>query len=350
MTQTSNLNNIQNQPARRVFLKNTLLMAVGAALPSLGLAQPLFMHGASHDYIHGEIEPFWGRHQGGIATPMQKFSYFIAFDLVTEKKQDIVTLLRAWTEAAAKMTRHAAEAAPNSERDKTPEDSGDSLGISPERLTITFGFGVTLFEKEGVDRYGLAKQRPVALADLPKFTGDQLIVERTGGDLSVQACADDPVVVEHAIRRLAAFANGIAKIRWAQTGFTGGFNEGDTPRNQMGFKDGTMNISTKDNASMQQFVWVGDEGPVWMRDGSYMVIRPIRIALDHWDKMKLGFQEQTVGRQKYSGAPIGGQHEFEKLDLDAVDKEGNPLIAENSHARLAAPSSNDGAQILRRAY
>jgi deferrochelatase/peroxidase EfeB len=101
---------------------------------------------------------------------------------------------------------------------------------------------------------------------------------------------------------------------------------------------------------MHKFVWAGDEGPAWMCDGSYMVIRPIRIALEHWDRMKLGFQEETVGRHKYSGAPIGKQHEFDKLDLDATDKDGNLLIAENSHARLAAPESNDGAQILRRAF
>jgi deferrochelatase/peroxidase EfeB len=166
----------------------------------------------------------------------------------------------------------------------------------------------------------------------------------------VQACADDAQVVQHALRKLVALANGIAKIRWAQTGYSAGFKPGETPRNQMGFKDGTMNVATKDPAAMKQFVWVGEEGPSWMRDGSYMVIRPIRIALEHWDKMKLGFQEETVGRHKYSGAPIGKQHEFDKLDLDATDKDGNPLIAENSHARLAAPESNDGAQILRRAF
>jgi deferrochelatase/peroxidase EfeB len=118
----------------------------------------------------------------------------------------------------------------------------------------------------------------------------------------------------------------------------------------MGFKDGTMNVAAHDEAAMKQFVWAGDEGPAWMRDGSYTVIRPIRIALEHWDKMKLGFQEQTVGRHKHSGAPIGKTHEFDALDLEAVDKNGEPLIAENSHARLAAPQSNDGAQILRRAY
>ena len=87
-----------------------------------------------------------------------------------------------------------------------------------------------------------------------------------------------------------------------------------------------------------------------MKGGSYVVARPIRIALEHWDRMKLAFQEQTVGRHKASGAPIGGTREFELADFDANDEDGNPLIAENAHMRLAAPASNDGAQILRRGY
>ena len=48
--------------------------------------------------------------------------------------------------------------------------------------------------------------RPTALVDLPKFNGDQLIPEKTGGDISVQACADDPQVAFHAIRQLTRLA------------------------------------------------------------------------------------------------------------------------------------------------
>ena len=207
-----------------------------------------------------------------------------------------------------------------------------------------------MFEKDGQDRYGLAKSRPEALVDLPRFAGDQLVPERTGGDLSVQASADDPQVVEYAVRRLAKLANGIATMRWAQMGFTGGFRAGETGRNQMGFKDGTMNISTADRAAMNKFVWVGKEGPHWMQDGSYMVIRPVRISLEHWDDMKTSFQEETVGRQKVSGAPIGKTDEHQPLELDRVDQEGNPVTTENSHAAMSAPENTGGAQILRRAF
>ncbi|QRX82181.1 iron uptake transporter deferrochelatase/peroxidase subunit [Glaciimonas sp. PAMC28666] len=333
-------------PTRRRFMTRAAVVAATAPVSTAAFsAAP-----ASGSSALPAIEPFWGKYQAGVATPMQRHTYFMAFDVVTTNREELIAVLKAWTEAAAAMSHDPAQRRLSADVDKIPEDSGDILGLSPARLTVTFGFGPSLFGKEGDDRFGLAKQRPAALADLPRFTGDQLIAERTGGDISVQACADDPQVAEHAIRRLVALAYGMAKIRWAQTGFAAGVKSGETPRNQMGFKDGTMNIRPKDAAAMKQFVWVGNEGPGWMRNGTYVVIRPTRIALEHWDRMKLGFQEQTVGRHKYSGAPIGKQHEFEPLDLDANDKDGNPLIAETSHARLAAPESNDGAQILRRAY
>jgi deferrochelatase/peroxidase EfeB len=101
---------------------------------------------------------------------------------------------------------------------------------------------------------------------------------------------------------------------------------------------------------MADHVWVGKEGPDWMQGGSYVVIRRARIALEHWDRMNVAFQEQTFGRQKYSGAPLGMKHEFDTADMNAVDKDGNPVFPENCHARLATASNNDGARILRRAY
>jgi len=153
----------------------------------------------------------------------------------------------------------------------------------------------------------------------------------------------------HAARHLARIGYGVVQMRWAQAGFGSGGRPGETPRNLMGFKDGTVNPDARDDAAMAKYVWVGDEGG-WMRGGSYLVARPIRIALEHWDRMKLGFQEQVVGRRKASGAPLGGTSEFEPKKLDATDADGNFIIPENSHVRLGASETNDGAQILRRAY
>jgi len=295
-------------------------------------------------------EPFWGQHQGGILTPLQSHTYFAAFDLTTDKRGDVIKVLRGWTAAAARMASGQTAEPLGQDLTVPGSDTGEALGLPPARLTVTFGFGAGLFAKDGKDRYGLAAHRPDALVDLPKFNGDQLVEAITGGDLSIQACADDPQVAFHAVRQLARLGADVAQLRWAQTGFIASTNSKETPRNLMGFKDGTSNPAVANPNAMGKLVWVGGEGPDWMQGGSYVVIRRIRMALEHWDRMTVGFQEQTIGRHKYSGAPVGGKNEFDSPDLDATDKDGNPVIAENAHVRLAVAKNNDGAQILRRPY
>jgi deferrochelatase/peroxidase EfeB len=363
-------------PTRRDFLTRTAGLAAvagsGLAAGAASEARANTPDAATADEKN-QTEPFWGAHQGGIVTPAQGHTYFAAFDLTTTKRDDVVKLLRAWTTAAARMARGlpiepfeqteiaysydsvttgttvTADDEPAPTTIAAP-DSGEVSELSAARLTVTFGFGAGLFVKDGKDRYGLAQHRPEALVDLPRFVGDQLVPAHTDGDLSVQACADDPQIAFHAVRQLARLAYDVADLRWAQTGFMPRFGAERTPRNLMGFKDGTNNPAIGDPNAMDKVIWVGSEGPDWMQGGSYLVARRIRIALEHWDRTKLGFQEQTVGRHKISGAPLGLKNEQEPLDLAAADKDGNPVIPENAHVRLAAAASNDGAQILRRPY
>jgi len=326
-----------------------LLSAAGVA-GAAGVAAASCAAESAKAAVPEGIVPFHGVHQGGIITPAQSHTYFAAFDVTGQGREDLATLLRAWTDAAAKLANGLSLGEASPDLQSPAPDSGETLGLPAHRLTLTFGLGPTLFTQDGVDRFGLGARRPAAFVDLPKFVGDQLVAARTGGDLCVQACADDPQVAFHAVRQLARVADGVARIRWVQSGFLSRSDPNTTPRNLMGFKDGTMNPPLNDAATLDRHVWVGDEGGAWMRGGSYMVARPIRIALEHWDRMKVAFQEQTVGRSKVSGAPIGGKGEFDAPDLNANDADGNPLIAENAHVRLAAPAANDGAQILRRSY
>ena len=300
---------------------------------------------------NADIEAFWGPHQGGIVTPVQSHTYFAAFDLTTTKRDDVASLLRRWTNAAARLTQGKPiepvklDQAYDQDPGTLTPDSGDTLELAPARLTVTFGFGAGLFAKDGLDRYGLASRRPEAFVDLPKFNGDQLIAALTGGDLSVQACANDPQVAFHAVRQLAQIAFGVAEIRWAQTGFLSRPANGTTPRNLMGFKDGTQVPKSVDKA-----VWVGNEGPKWMQGGSYLIVRRIRIALEHWDRTKIDFQEQTIGRHKLSGAPLGLKDEFAPLGLDRADGDENPIIPEHAHVRMANAANLGAAEILRRGY
>ena len=329
------------QPSRR-----GLLAAAGGLIAAAGTAST--PRAATVEAVPKPIaatETFWGRHQAGIVTPPQSHCYFAAFDLTTDKRQDVIDLLQSWTDAAARLTAGQTAEPLGTDTDVPGPDSAEAVGLSPARLTLTFGFGPGLFIKDGKDRYGLSGSRPDALIDLPRFNGDQLVAEKTGGDISVQACADDPQVAFHAIRQLARLSYDAAELRWAQTGFSSRPADGATPRNLMGFKDGTQTPEQIDKA-----VWVGNDGPAWMRGGSYLVVRRIRMALEHWDRTKVSFQEQTMGRHKYSGAPIGLKGEFEPLGLDRNDADENPVIAENAHVRLGNAAANEAAEILRRGY
>jgi deferrochelatase/peroxidase EfeB len=333
---------------RRGFLAGAGgLLAAGAALP--------LARAAAEAPVSGR-EPFYGPRQGGILTPAQKHTYFASLDLTTESREAVISLFRAWTEAAAKLTAGEAVAVTPLTDPTVPDDgygappggdSGDAMGIGPARLTLTFGFGPGLFLKDGKDRFGIAKYRPDSLEDLPKFNGDQMMEGRVGGDLSIQACADDPQVAFHAIRALTRIAGPLVENRWAQRGFSSAPKDGGTPRNLMGFKDGTRNPDAVKNADA---IWAGDEAPAWLRGGSYVVVRRIRIALEHWERTPVDFQQQVIGREKVSGCPLGGTGEFDTPDFNANDKDGNPVIAENAHLRLSAPETQNNIRILRRGY
>jgi deferrochelatase/peroxidase EfeB len=297
--------------------------------------------------------PFYGAHQAGIATPAPEFLSFAAFDLTSESVDELRDLLKEWTVAAVALTAGKTYGPPTETASEPPLDTGEAFGLGPANLTLTIGFGADLFEPNGMDRFGLAERRPTALKSLPSFRSDVLDPDRSGGDLCVQACSDDPQVTFHAVHVLARIAGGRATLRWSQQGFgrtSSTSRSQPTPRNLMGFKDGTNNIRAEEAEAMDKFVWVqpGD-GPVWMEGGSYLVARRIKILFDVWDATSLEGQERAIGREKLSGAPLGEHGEYDPVDLDAR-KDGELTIPDDAHIRLSSSESNSGQRILRRGY
>ena len=291
---------------------------------------------------------FHGANQAGIATPVQDRLHFATFDVTTNDRAKLVKMLKDWTAAAAAMTQgHAVgEGAVPAVAVAPPDDTGEALGLPASRLTLTIGFGPSFFEKDGKDRFGIKDKRPAALVDLPHFPGDSLDPDRSGGDIAVQACADDPQVAVHAIRNLARIGFGVVAVRWSQLGFgktSSTTPDAQTPRNLMGFKDGTENIAGTESALLNKHVWAGKgEGADWMAGGSYMVARRIRMHIETWDRTSLREQEDIFGRDKGEGAPKGLKRERDK-----------PVLANmkpDAHVRLAHPDSNKGTRILRRGY
>jgi deferrochelatase/peroxidase EfeB len=293
--------------------------------------------------------PFEGVHQAGVATPAQARLVFGAFDLVSDKAADLQELLHTWTADARLMTAGRPTGAVAGEAEVPPRDTGEAEGLPAARLTVTVGVGPELFEKGGEDRMGLRARRPSRLAPLGPLPGDQLDPARTGGDLCIQACADDPQVAFHAVRNLLRAGRGLVEMRWMQLGFgsnTKTTSDQVTPRNLMGFKDGTRNLNVDDAGQMNRFVWVGaDEPQVWFRGGTYVVARRIRMLIESWDRTPLGEQERVIGRGKVSGAPLGGHAEFDTPNFKARGP-----IDVDAHIRLAAPQVGDGEAILRRGY
>ena len=308
------------------------------------------------DAVDDGIVPFRGTRQAGIITAAQDRLHLVALDVVTDDPDALRDLLTAWTVAAERMT-HGAEAAPGGVVGggpwNVPQDTGEALDLAPGHLTVTIGYGPSLFD----DRFGLADRRPAALRDLPAFRGDDLDPARSDGDIVIQACSDDPQVAVHAVRNLVRMGFGVVAVRWSQLGFgrTASTSQAQvTPRNLFGFKDGTANITAEDAEALDEHVWVApDDVPGaagWLSGGSYLVARRIRMHIEVWDRTPLMEQEQVIGRDKKVGAALGRTAEFDEPDFTATGMDGGPRIAANAHVRLAHHSNLGGIRILRRGY
>jgi deferrochelatase/peroxidase EfeB len=340
--------------SRRDILKTAGVGGVGVLIGASGLGGLLSLSEGKAEGANNTkgIIPFYGKNQKGIATKAQNHVYFVSLDVTTTKKEDLVQLFKDWTKAAALMTEGKEIEDFSRNINLPPKDTGEASGLLPSNLTITFGVGPSLFLKDNQDRFGLRHKQPKELVDLPKFSLDALEEEWTGGDLCIQACADDLQVTFHAVRNLIRIARGKATMRWGQTGFQRSKQadpNGETPRNLFGFKDGTANSDLSGEKQMNQHVWVqpGD-GPNWLVNGSYLVVRKIQMYIEVWDRTTYKEQEKTFGRDRINGAPLGQKDEFDKLNFNHKDENGQDYIPADSHVRL---SHGDGSQkILRRGF
>ena len=292
--------------------------------------------------------PFYGPgHQAGVATPPQRHSVFMTFRLADDApKASLQTLLARWSAAAVLQQGHPVGSVQPDTEVAPPIDTGEAFGLSPAGLTVTVGVGPALFD----GRFGLGPHKPALFEALPTLNGDALDPKFTGGELSIQACADDPQVCYHAVRNLARLGRSVVSPFWAVLGF-GRASAGpgqQTPRNLLGFKDGTRNIASDEQ--YDQFVWVKNGDQPWMDGGTYQVVRKIRTLLETWDSDRVGNQQRIIGRHKEEGSPLTGAAEMDRPDFVAKDQKGSPVIDPLSHVALAARENNDGVMIRRRGY
>ncbi|MFB7779963.1 iron uptake transporter deferrochelatase/peroxidase subunit [Streptomyces bauhiniae] len=314
-------------------------LVLGAAGGALGYAAtpapatPLTSIGTDRAMFHG-------KHQPGITDALQAHGHLVAFDLKPGAgRKEAAALLRRWSAAAERLM--AGEAAPH-------EDTDVARDAGPSSLTVTFGFGHSFFA-----RTGLEKQRPSALDPLPDFSADHLDKRRGEGDLWVQIGANDALVAFHALRTLQKEAGDAARVRWQMNGFNrspGTTAHALTTRNLMGQIDGTRNPKPAE-PDFDRRIFVPTSGePAWMANGSYAVVRRIRMLLDDWEKLARPAQEAVIGRRKSDGAPLSGGAETTPMDLEKADAQGEYVVPLNAHARITRPDQNGGAAMLRRPF
>ncbi|NMO53776.1 deferrochelatase/peroxidase EfeB [Actinoplanes sp. TBRC 11911] len=327
---------------RRGFLGGVL----GAGAVALGATAATHAGNAS-EAAPPSAFPFHGPHQQGILTPAQPSGLVAAFDTTAGSRAELVELFHTITERARALTGGGSPvdlgiSAP-------PADNG-VLGpdVPADGLTVTLSVGASLFDS----RFGLAARRPAKLTTMPDFPNDALRRELCDGDLLLQICAHHPDTAVHALREISRATRGGMQPRWRQHGFVSPPRPSGTPRNLLGFKDGTANPHPGDDAEMAKLVWTrgADGEPAWTTGGSYHVVRLIRMLVEFWDRVNLREQENMIGRRKDSGAPNTGSSEFDTPDF--VHDPSGESIPTNAHIRLANPRTpeTDSSRLLRRPY
>jgi deferrochelatase/peroxidase EfeB len=343
---------------RRRFLTRSLL-TLGAAGAGAGAATIAASEPATADDSPGTLAQrdglldavaFDGPHQAGVVTPAQQQATFVALDAVAADRGELRSALQALSFRARMLARGGTTL--TGVPDEPPADSG-TLGavVAPDTLTITIGFGASLFD----DRYGLQRLRPAELTPMPAFATDRLVADQTHGDLLLQICAGQRDTVVHTLRELLRSVHGSFERRWTVDGFQSarrGPSPRSSPRNLFAFRDGTSNPDVRDAALMNRLVWTpaGHGIPDWTVGGTIQVIRIIRMHVEFWDRVGLREQENMIGRFRESGAPLGGDDEYENPRFD-LDPKG-ARIPLDAHIRLANPRTpaTEDQRILRRGY
>ncbi len=322
---------------RRRLLTGGAAVLGGATLGGLAVAATTSDDTAAAEQPWGvDTLPFRGAHQSGVETPAQSHAWFVALDLVEGADRDaLARLLALWTDDIERLM---------SGRGALADQERELAGV-PARLTATVGVGASLFA-----RLGLEAHRPPSLRPLPAFATDRLDPRWGEADLLLQVGADDLLTVAHAVRVLTRDVRSIATVRWTQRGFgraRGSVPSGETPRNLLGQVDGTVNPQpgTED---FGRVVWA-TEGPAWWHGGTMLVVRRMRMDLDRWERLGRLDRELVVGRRLADGSPLTGGIERDAVDLDAVDRDGLPVVPEAAHVRAARAQSPD-ERFLRRGF
>ncbi|WP_328791694.1 Dyp-type peroxidase [Streptomyces sp. NBC_00273] len=288
--------------------------------PSTALPKPRAVAVGGGPAVRGAVGAD-GARQAGVDRPAQPQTHAVVSVYDLAREADAARVAARVGEAVLGLTGKPAEV----------------LGVEGGDLTVTVGLGPRLVGPSG-------RGVPGGL-ELPAFAREERTARTWGGDLLVQVCASDPVVVALADARLAEVlaVEGVS-VRWSQAGFRP--PGGGPVRNLLGFPDGIENPRT--HPELDREVWLDGPGP--FADGTIAVVRRLRIDVSGFLAQSTVRQEEAIGRRKSDGAPLSGGDAPGRLDLSAKTSRGRYLVPAMAHARRANPNATGSGRMLRRGY
>ncbi|WP_030839943.1 Dyp-type peroxidase [Streptomyces hygroscopicus] len=216
------------------------------------------------------------------------------------------------------------------------------MGLEPGDLTVTVGVGPRLVRRVDPALPG-AK-------DLPRFSRERIAPRARGGDLLIQICAGDALVVPAVAAALLERAGDRIRERWRQSGSRGAnvpVERGvSAPRNLFGFVDGIVGPHTK--AEQQRHLWLA--GPAPVAGGTLAVLRRMELDLPRFARLSVAEQEAVFGRRRATGVPLSGGTIASGPDLGAKTPDGRYLVPADAHARRAHSAVVGVGLMLRRSY
>jgi dye decolorizing peroxidase len=314
----------------RPLSRRTFLGLTGGSLAAAGLAGcGPFGSGEDHGDKAGRstaarVDPT-GRHQAGVVLPAaaQANLLTLVFDLAGPATDVLAALGRTVLALTSGRDRNLA-------------------GMQPGDLTLTIGIGPRL---AGAVDPSLPGARP-----LPRFPRERLGERHAGGDLMVQICASDPLLLPGCAVAVAAAGGGALDERWRQQASRGPSVRIDAtasaPRNLLGFVDGIVGPRTP--ADLDADIWLPPSTPAG--GGTIAVLRRMEIDVDRFLAQSVAEQEAVIGRRRDTAAPLSGGTIATDPDVDARTAAGEFLIPASAHLRRAHPPSTGVPTMLRRSY
>ncbi|MER6331923.1 Dyp-type peroxidase [Streptomyces sp. NPDC001034] len=320
---------VDHRPSRRAFLDVT------GALAAAGLtagctpdpARPRPSATAAPATAIPAAVPATGRHQAGVTVPRPAQHNLLA----------VVADLAAGAAVGPLLAELG-----DTIRALTAGTDRRLLGLVPGDLTVTVGVGPRLVRAAGASLPGAA--------DLPRFSRERIDPRARGGDLLLQICASDALLVPVAAAALLDQAGDRVRERWRQSARRGAdvpVGEGlAAPRNLLGFIDGIVGPHTA--AEQRRDLWLS--GPPEVADGTLAVVRRMELDLPRFAALSVAEQEAVFGRRRASGVPLSGGTAASGPELGAKTPDGRYLVPADAHVRRAHATVVGVGLMLRRSY